>query len=195
MAILRNVGKDVRFDPILGYNFLITLMDTSSIGTGILSAGISLVTDVLMGGFNECSGLEMSLKVESYEQGGDNGRVLKFPSRVEWTDITLKKGVGFASSASLGVSISLWDWFYGFVEGKGTRRDGIIVLQNELRIPHNVWFFRQGLPTKYSGPSLNAMTNTVAIEAMVISHQGLYQLPFVSEAAAIATPIASALAK
>jgi phage tail-like protein len=147
------------------------------------------VTDMLLGGFSECSGLESTLVTEDYKQGGDNGKTLRFPSRVKWEDITLKRGVGLFSSPSspLPVGISLWDWHYSFVQGKGKRRDGIIILQNELRIPYNIWMFRQGLPVKYSGPTLNAKENVVAIESLVIAHHGLYQLPFVSEAAGIAT--------
>ena len=76
----------------------------------------------------------MSLKVEEYREGGSNGTVLKFPTRVEWSNITLKKGIGAGTA--------LWDWHYGFVEGKGKRRDGIIVLLTDLRVPNNIWYFR-----------------------------------------------------
>ena len=41
-------------------------------------------------------------------------------------------------------------------EGKGKRRDGLIVLMNELHLPSHIWYFRRGLPYKYSGPSMNA---------------------------------------
>ena len=48
--------------------------------------------NVALGGFSECSGLEMSMQVEEYKEGGRNGAVLKFPTRVNWTNITSSAG-------------------------------------------------------------------------------------------------------
>jgi phage tail-like protein len=167
MAILGRTT--VRGDPILNHNFVISLIDTSSTLAIVGSAALSAILDVAVGGFSECSGLEMSLKVEDYREGGRNSTVLKFPTRVEWSNITLKKGIGSRTE--------LWDWHYGFVAGTGRRRDGIIALLTDLRVPNNIWYFRRGLPVKYTGPSLNATQNNVAIESIEIVHEGIFQLP------------------
>lgn len=177
MAALGALG--LRTDPLMSHNFLISLLDTSSTWATVKSAAISAVTDVALGGFSECSGLEMSLDMEEYEEGGRNGGALRFPSRVKWQNLTLKKGVGAGTA--------LWDWHYGFAEGKGKRRDGIIVLQNDLHIPNNIWYFRRGLPLRYSGPSLNASQSAVAIESIEIAHEGLWQVPYVGYGAAALT--------
>jgi len=161
----------IRDDPVLNHNFVISLVDSSSTLAIVESAALSAIFDVALGGFSECSGLEMSLKVEEYREGGRNSAVLKFPSRVEWTNITLKKG--------MGAGTALWDWHYGFVEGRGKRRDGIIALLTDLRVPNNLWYFRRGLPVKYSGPSLNATQSSVAIESIEIAHEGITQVPYV----------------
>ncbi|MGH8066280.1 MAG: phage tail protein [Candidatus Entotheonellia bacterium] len=166
MAVFNAVG--VRSDPLLSHNFVVSLIDTSSTLSIGGSDALSAIFDVALGGFSECTGLEMSLKVEEYREGGSNGTVLKFPTRVEWSNITLKKGVGAGTA--------LWDWHYGFVEGRGRRRDGLIVLMNDLHLPNNIWFFRRGLPVKYTGPSLNATQNNVAIESIEIAHEGIYQV-------------------
>lgn len=170
------VGR--RPDPLLGYNFLVSLIDTSSVLALAASVLSSAVSDAPAGGFSECTGLEMSLDIEEYKEGGNNGAVLKFPTRVKWTDITLKRGVAAGTD--------LWDWHYGFVEGRGRRRDGVIMLQNDLRVPNNIWYWRRGLPIKYTGPSLNATQNGVAVETIVIAHEGLYQVPAVGLAASAA---------
>jgi phage tail-like protein len=183
MAVLGAVG--VRTDPVLNHNFVISLIDTSSSLGAIGSAALSAITDVAAGGFSECTGIEMSLKVEDYNEGGRNGTVLKFPTRVSWSNLTFKKGVGAGTT--------LWDWHYGFVEGRGRRRDGVIVLLTPLRVPNNIWYFRRGLPLKYSGPSLNATQNNVAIESIEIAHEGLYQVPGVGAGAAIAGTAAGAV--
>lgn len=172
MALIGAVG--VRTDPLLSHNFLVSLLDTSSsLALGSLK---SAVFDVVLGGFSECSGLEMSLDVEEYREGGRNSEILQFPTRVRWSKITLKKG--------LGAGTALWDWHYGFVTGNGKRRDGLIVLMNDLHVPSHIWHFRRGLPTRYSGPSLNAAQSNVAIESVEITHEGIYQVPGVGLGAA-----------
>lgn len=159
---------DKRNDPVLNHNFVITLLDSSSaLGAApALAPGGVLASPA--GGFSECSGLEFAMQPEEYKEGGNNAATLKFASRITWTNLTLKKG--------LGSGTELWDWHYGFVEGGGKRRDGVIVLLGETRQPARIWHFRRGLPVKYSGPQLNASQNSVAIEAIEIAHEGIMQI-------------------
>jgi len=170
-AGLGGAAAALRSDPVLNHNFLVSLVDSSSALNAALSIGMSALSDIALGGFSECSGLEMTMKTEDYKEGGDNGGPRRFASRLEWTNITLKKG--------LGSSTALWDWHYGFAIGKGGRRDGLIVLLNALHMPSAAWMFTRGLPVKYSGPAMNATQNSVAIEALEIAHEGIFQLPFV----------------
>ncbi len=179
MAALASTA--LRTDPVLNHNFVISLLDTSSVLATLASAALSAVLDIAVGGFSECSGLEMSMKTEDYMEGGNNGTVLKFPGRVSWGNLTLKKGLGSSSA--------LWDWHYGFVVGQGKRRDGVIALLNELHVPAAIWFFRRGLPVKYSGPSLNATQSAVAIESIEFAHEGLWQIPFVGAASGLASAL------
>lgn len=177
MAALGKLG--VRTDPIPSFNFLVTLLDTGSKMAMAKSIALGAISDVAAGGFSECTGLEMSLDVEEYKEGGRNGAVLQFPTRVKWGHITLKKGVGAGTA--------LWDWHYGFAEGRGKRRDGIIILQTELHLPNNIWYFHRGLPVKYVGPSMNASQSSIAIESIEISHEGILQVPGVGFGAAAAS--------
>ena len=172
----------LRSDPVLNHNFVVSLIDTSSVLSTVLSSALSAVLDVAVGGFAECSGLEMSMKVQDYEEGGNNGTVLKFPGRISWANLVLKRGVA--------TNTTLWDWHYSFVEGRGKRRDGLIVLMTELHVPNNIWYFRKGLPMKYTGPAMNATQNLVSVEQMEIAHHGLYQLPGVGLGSGLASAIA-----
>jgi phage tail-like protein len=187
MAIIGALGLGIRGDPPMAYNFTINLIDSSSTMAALKSSALSALTDVVIGGFTECTGLEMSLDVEEYKEGGNNGTTLKFPTRVTWSPLVLKGGIG----AGRG----LWDWHYGFATGSGKRRDGIITLMNDVHLPVRIWHFKRGLPKKYTGPSMNATSNAVAIESIEIVHEGLYQLPYVGYAAAAATMGISAVAR
>jgi phage tail-like protein len=150
-----------RTDPFRGFNFLVALVDTSSALTTLLT-GLQAMASA---GFNECGGLDMSLDVEEYREGGNNGTVLRFPTRVKYSNLRLKRGVTFADD--------LWNWHYGFTTGQVKRRDGIIALQDERHNPAKVWSFKRGLPVKWVGPTFNAAQSQVAIEEIEIAHEGL----------------------
>jgi phage tail-like protein len=173
----------LRADPILNHNFIIQLLESS--GTQPSFSAAAQFIGNLVGGFSECSGLGMSMKIEEFNEGGRNGEVLKFGGRTSWTNITLKKGIGAGTA--------LWDWHYSFVEGRGRRRDGVIILLNERRMPAAIWQFKRGLPAKYTGPTLNASQSSVAIESIEIAHEGVIQVPGIGLATAGAGALASLL--
>jgi phage tail-like protein len=150
----------LRFDPLPAFNFLITLLDTSSTFSTLTS-----VASLVLGGFSECSGLESTLETFDYLEGGVNDRVHRFPTRFSYSNIVLKRGVGFSED--------LWLWHQEFVEGKGKRRDGLIILQNDLKVPIKIWTFSRGLPMKWSGPTFNATASEVSIESLEIAHEKL----------------------
>lgn len=159
-----STAQAVRVDPYLAFNFLITLVDSANAPGTPLTAAQSKPA----GGFSECSGLEMSMDIEEYKEGGNNGLTLRFPTRVKWANLRLKRGVAIADD--------LWLWHYGFVQGRVVRRDGVVTLQDEQQNPVKVWSFTRGLPVKWTGPSLNATQNQVAIEELEIAHEGLKRL-------------------
>lgn len=171
-----------RRDPLLAFNFQVSLMEAGRGKAGALTTvTLSNVGLTRVAGFSECSGLEGMLEAHEYQAGGVNGGSLRFPTRIKWSNLILKRG--------LGSDMLLWDWFQGFVNGTGTRRDGVIVLQDASHQPHTVWGFRAGLPVKYSGPQMNAMQSAVAIESIEIAHQGLYLVPGASPLAAAARSV------
>jgi phage tail-like protein len=151
----------LRSDPVRGYNFVVSLIDSGS----LLNTVLTMVQPATAAGFSECSGLDTTLDVEDYKEGGNNGRVLKFPTRVTWANIRLKRGIA--------ASDDLWQWHYDFAAGFGRRRDGLITLQDDRHQPVKVWTFTRGLPVKWVGPAMNAMQSQVAIEELEIMHEGL----------------------
>ncbi len=179
MGLLANTA--LRSDPMLQHNFVVSLLDTSSALATVGSALVSGLLDVAVGGFSEVQGLEATMKVEDYQEGGNNGTTLKFPGRIGWTNIILKRGVA--------TNTALWDWSNSFVEGRGKRRDGIIALLNEMKVPNTIWYFRRGLPMKYTGPQLHASQNSVAIESIEIAHEGIQQLPLAGLASGVASAV------
>jgi len=158
-----------RRDPLLGFNFHVSLTDAStSPGAGLASIVLQPLIANPLAGFTECTGLDMTLDLEDYNEGGNNGTVLKFPKRAKYAEIVLKKGIT--------KDTQLFDWFYGFTQGNGKRKDGVITLRDARGKPYTVWGFRRGLPSTYRGPQLNAQASAVAIYSISITHEGLYML-------------------
>jgi phage tail-like protein len=147
--------------PVGGHNFNVRLLDTAKPGTALLTT----VAPPPGGGFSECLGLESTMQVEEYREGGRNDGVLKFPGRIAGNNIRLKRGVG--------VSPDLWKWHESYLRGQGKRRDGVIELLDDAGSVVSTWRFRRGIPIRWVGPGLIAGQNNVAVEELEIAHEGL----------------------
>jgi phage tail-like protein len=173
-------------NPILACNFQITLLDSTASLFTFGSVNLSQALSYPVIGFSECTGLEMQLEVQEYNQGGGNDAPLKFPTRIKPSSLVLKRG--------LTTDTTLWQWFYSFVQGYGKRRDGTITVNDAAHNQVTVWGFRRGLPVKYSGPQMNASQNAVAVESLEIAHEGLYMMGGAAGFAAALANAAGALA-
>lgn len=140
-----------RVDPYVNFNFLVEL-------EGIVQAG-----------FRECTGMEATTEVIDHRQGGDNTTVYKLPGKTSYGDITLKWG--------LTDSPELWNWRRLVIEGRVQRKNGSIVvydLANRTEVVR--WNFVNAWPTKWTGPELNAVANEVALESLVLAHEGVVRV-------------------
>ena len=151
-----------RIDPLGTFNFYITLIDSSNLAGTLFTA----VLNYAVAGFSECSGLEATMEVLEYREGGLNTYVRKFATRASYSNLTLKHGVIYLYD-------DLWTWHYNWVQGVGTRKDGLLVLMDESHSPAKIWKFKKGIPTKWVGPAFHASQSNVAVESLEIAHQGL----------------------
>jgi phage tail-like protein len=136
-----------RQDPFRGYNFRVEL-------DGITRAG-----------FHEASGLDSDQAPIEYREGTDPLTPRKLPGLVKYSNISLKWGIA--------QDTELWDWRQQAMDGKVTRKNGSVVLMNDAGDEVRRWNFRDGWPTKWTGPTFNATGTDVAIETLDIAHEGL----------------------
>jgi phage tail-like protein len=123
------------------------------------------IDGVSVGGFSECSGLQLETEVKDYTEGGLNTYVRKFVTRTKQSNITLKRGI---------IDRELWDWYWDLVTGTIDRRTGSIVVHDPSGKSDNlVYEFKQAFPCKWTGPELNATQNNVATETFELCHHGL----------------------
>jgi phage tail-like protein len=137
-----------RNDPYGQFNFLIE------------------IDGVVKGGFSEASGLTTDTNVIEYREGSEQqGTPRKLPGLIKYGNIVLKRG--------WTKDKSLWEWRKKVIDGKTSRAAGSIVLLDEARNEALRWNFREGWPSKWEGPALNAKTSEVAVETLEIAHEGL----------------------
>jgi phage tail-like protein len=154
-------------DPLPGFRFLVTLDPADAY---LPKAQAALITLVASAGFQEVRGLGADLEVLPYPEGGNNDFVHQLPVRHSWNRIQLKRGVVRDAG--------LFYWYKaGLTQSLGARRDGCVILLTPLGNPAVAWTFRAGLAVKWTGPELNAMQSTVAVESIEIAHHGILQIP------------------
>lgn len=136
-----------RKDPYRSYNFLVEI-------DGIVRAG-----------FRECGGLDTTQDPIQYREGTDPLTQRKLPGLVTYSNVSLKWGITDDRE--------FWNWREKAMEGKVERKNGSIVLMDDTGAEKLRWNFRDGWPTKWTGPTLNATGNEVAIESLDIAHEGL----------------------
>ncbi len=126
------------------------------------------------GAFQECTGLEIELHVDRFDEGGRNDRVVQRIGRATFPPLVLMRGM--LRPANGQADLSLWRWMQEVISGvRPVRRyDGTIdILDNAGVGPVARWTFQRGLPAKVVGPHLNGRTGEIAIEELHIAHEGL----------------------
>ena len=114
--------------------------------------------------FQECSGLDSTIDVTEYREGGTNTSPRKIPGQTKYGNITLKWGVTD--------DVELRDWHQKCVEGEIERKNFSIVLLNRKGAEVERLNCRNAWPASWKGADLNAEGSDVAIETLEIAHEG-----------------------
>lgn len=134
-------------DPYNNFNFLVEI-------DGITRAA-----------FHECSGLDSTIDVIEHREGGENTTPRKLPGLTKFSNLVLKRGITD--------DLQLYDWHRKAIDGDIQRKNGSIVLLDRSGNEVTRWNFVRAWPAKWTGPSLSAEGNDVAIEQLDLAHEGL----------------------
>lgn len=149
------------------------------------AAGGAVADRLCAAGFQECSGLELAADIKEHLEGGRNDGVIRRVGRVKLQPIVLKRGMFAPAQSGSGtpaatVRPELWLWLQGMVSGTLPipRYNGLVqVMDSANQNPMATWEFHRGLPSKVTGPTLNAKTGEIAVEELHIVHEGLRLVP------------------
>jgi phage tail-like protein len=135
------------------------------------------VDGVQIGVFQEVSGLELTVAVKEYEEGGENGYVHKFPGRSSWPNVVMKAGITNSDALFQWVSQSSGDGFAS-AGNKITRCTGAITALGSDASRLRSWDIQGAFPVRWSGPRFNAGSADALQEELEIAHQGFVSNTF-----------------
>lgn len=123
---------------------------------------------IVKAGFSRCHIPQNRTNVVEYREGTDPPRHRKLWGLNEYAPLVLENGV-------TDDSVSLFEWREKVERGSvdEARQSIAVVLLDEEGEPGPRWEFRDAWPTRYDGPRLDANRDGVAIERLVIAHEGM----------------------
>ena len=117
-------------------------------------------------GFAEVSGLDLDIAVIEYREGNSrDGTGIMIPGRPKWANVTLKRGI-------IAPDNEFFQWIVTALGGAVERRDVTISLLDADHQPAKTWKVRSAIPVGLRGPHLDATANEIAIEELILAHEG-----------------------
>ncbi len=116
--------------------------------------------------FAECDGLEMSMEVKTIREGGANDRAIRVASAINYSNLTLKRGMTH--------NFDLWKWFNRSIADPGLRASAEVVLLAANGSTEQARFrLHRCLPIKLKAPALNAKEGQIAVEEFQMAYEKL----------------------
>jgi phage tail-like protein len=113
--------------------------------------------------FQEVSGLDATVGVETVKEGGELRYVHRLPNTPEYPNLVLKRGMLIGSA--------LIAWFQTGLEYFIFKPVPVTVsLLNGDHIPIASWIFMNAYPVKWSVSGLNSTENGVAVESIELAY-------------------------
>jgi phage tail-like protein len=114
--------------------------------------------------FQEVSGLEAEMEMESFTEGGQNRFTWQLPKRTRYSDITLKRGMFIKSP--------LVAWCRDALENFSFSPANLTIsLLNEQHEPVVSWYVINAIPKKWSVSNFNAEENSIVVESITLSYR------------------------
>jgi len=150
--------------PPIGFHFSVAFQlagSPSETLANVIDGGKDLAREFR---FQEVSGLEVELEMESVVEGGQNRFTWQLPKRTRYSDLTLKRGMVVGSD--------IIKWCRDALENFSFSPANIQVsLLNEKHEPVQTWFVLHAIPKKWSVSGFNAQESSIVIESLTLSYQ------------------------
>ena len=114
--------------------------------------------------FRDVSGISMEVEEETYNEGGENRFIHKFPVRARYPDLVLKRGL-------LTDSV-IRKWCEEAIYNLDIQPTSVwVTLLNEEHEPLQSYTFINAWPKKWNISDLNAESSEIVIESLELAYQ------------------------
>lgn len=122
-----------------------------------------------LGSFTTCSGLSAEMEMEQYAQGGENGFVRYFPTRVKWSNLTLTRTVTTDGTAKV------LNWLTSLTQRVKRGTGEVVALHPNKKTVIARWDVHGIVPVRWQGPDFDSSTSAAGVERLELAHEGLVQ--------------------
>jgi phage tail-like protein len=127
---------------------------------------------VNLGGWARCKGLSVNFHPEFQKEGGNYQYQTVMPGRIEYPKITLERAMSAQESGVVQGWLKERAGSWASAANSGGGGTATITLLDAHGAPVTAWSLRNVYPDSWKGPDLDAMTFGVAIEQLVLVHEG-----------------------
>lgn len=114
--------------------------------------------------FTDVAGLSVEVGTEELAEGGENRFIQKYPGRVKYPELVLKRG--------LLVKSQVFTWIRDCLDRDQLKPKNVDVkLLNAEHEPLITWHLVNAYPTKWAVSDLNSTGNTVVVETLQLYYQ------------------------
>jgi phage tail-like protein len=123
-----------------------------------------------LGMWSGCKGLKVTFATTPVKMGGVYAYERLLPDTIKYQNVTLERGVNYSDSSN--VQSWLASVAKNWQDSTYQRASMSITMYDATGGSAMVWTLRDVIPVSWSGPSLSATDNKVAIETLELAHQG-----------------------
>ena len=123
------------------------------------------IDQVSQASFQEVGGLDATIDVTEYREGGKGLGVVKLPGQTKHSNLSLKRGYTDDKQ--------LYNWFEDVMTGRTEKiRRNISVVQLDMSGKEVFrWNLFNAFPVKYTAPAFNGKGNDLSIETLEIAYE------------------------
>lgn len=136
--------------------------------------------DGMIFSFQEVTGLDWEVDVETVKGGGDNAKEIRYPGRLKYNNIVLKRGHVPNDTLWNLHFLAKFNPLTGLAMPIPPTMMIMIELLNEKGIPITIWTAVRAYVSKWNVSGLNSMDSKVLIESIEFTHHGIIMIPGMS---------------
>lgn len=151
------------------------LLSNSTFPYGLAMRFQVSVDGLNLGSWSACRGLKVELKAKEVKEGGNYWFVRQLPDRITYPNVTLERAVHPQDSQTVLTWLQrvATQWQNDSADGQSySAGTATITLQGAAGQQVMKWTLTGVYPVSWTGPTLSATDNKVALETLELAHQG-----------------------